>query len=121
MEKMIAFCGIICTNCPAFIATRENNDEKRREVAKAWSTPEYPLKPEDINCDGCLTSDGRIISFVKACDIRKCGMERKVENCAYCVDYACEKLMKSHERSPEAKETLEEIRRKLSKEALKRK
>jgi hypothetical protein len=35
MEKMVAFCGIVCTDCKAFIATQENNDVKRREVAEA--------------------------------------------------------------------------------------
>ncbi len=31
MEKMTAFCGIVCTDCEAFIATQENDDAKRRE------------------------------------------------------------------------------------------
>jgi len=115
MDKMIAFCGLNCTVCPAFIATKENSNEKRKETAKAWSTPEYTLKPEDINCDGCSTRSGRMISFVKACDIRNCGMERKVENCALCTDYPCEKLEKSHERSPEARNMLEDIRKQVNK------
>ncbi|MCK4356498.1 DUF3795 domain-containing protein [Candidatus Bipolaricaulota bacterium] len=25
MEKMIAYCGLICTNCPAYIATQKND------------------------------------------------------------------------------------------------
>jgi len=37
MEKMVAFCGLVCTDCKAFIATQENNDAKRREIAEAWS------------------------------------------------------------------------------------
>lgn len=113
MDKMIAFCGLTCTSCPAFIATREDNNEKRGEIAESWSTTEYELKPEDINCDGCLTINGQTISFVGACEIRKCGIERKVENCAHCADYACEKLTLSHDRSPEARETLEEIYQQL--------
>jgi len=115
MDKIIAFCGLTCTTCPAYIATQENNDEKRRKVAKAWSTPEYPLKPEDINCDGCLTKNARTISFVKACTIRQCGIERNVENCAHCTDYPCSKLTPSHQQSPEAKQTLDNIHKKLNK------
>jgi hypothetical protein len=37
MVKIVAFCGLICTDCGAFIATQENDDAKRREVAEAWS------------------------------------------------------------------------------------
>ena len=30
MEKMVAFCGITCTDCKAFIATQENDDAKEK-------------------------------------------------------------------------------------------
>jgi hypothetical protein len=116
MEKMVAFCGLVCTDCDAFIATQENNDVKRKEVAEAWSK-EFggEIKPEEINCDGCLTKEGRHINHWNVCEIRKCGMEKGVENCAYCNDYNCQKLTVFLENSPEAKETLEEIRQQLEK------
>ena len=116
MEKMVAFCGLICTDCKAFIATQENDDAKRREVAEAWSKAlGKEIKPEEINCEGCLTMDGRHISYCSICEIRKCGMEKEVENCAYCVDYSCEKLINFFEQVSEAKKTLEEIRQQLHK------
>jgi hypothetical protein len=116
MVKIVAFCGLICTDCGAFIATQENDDAKRREVAEAWSKAfGHEIKPEDINCDGCLTVDGRHINYCSICEIRKCGMERGVENCAHCVDYACEKLTKSFDETSEARKTLEEIRQQLYK------
>ncbi|KUK85723.1 MAG: Uncharacterized protein XE03_1923 [candidate division TA06 bacterium 34_109] len=31
MDKMIAFCGLICTECPAFIATQKNDDIERKK------------------------------------------------------------------------------------------
>lgn len=37
MEKMIAFCGLTCTECPAFIATQKDDDKERKKVAKVWS------------------------------------------------------------------------------------
>ncbi len=113
---MVAYCGIACTTCPAFIATKADDDGKRKEVAEAWSTAEYPLRPEDIDCDGCTTQNGRTISFVRDCTIRNCGRERKIENCAYCTEYACEKLAPCHERSPDAKTTLDNIRQELSRQ-----
>lgn len=104
MYMIVAFCGITCTNCKAFIATKENNDTKREEIAKEWK-----IKPEEVNCDGCINPNGRHINYWSTCEIRKCGAERKVENCAYCIDYTCEKLDKFHEHASKAKETLEEI------------
>ena len=32
MDKMIAYCGIVCTECPAFEATQKNDDAKRKKV-----------------------------------------------------------------------------------------
>ena len=108
----MAYCGLVCSDCGAFIATLENDDAKRRQVADAWSKMfGREFKPQDINCDGCLTRDGRHIDYCNICEIRKCGIERGVENCAYCVDYGCEKLSKFVENVPEAKKTLEEIRK----------
>jgi hypothetical protein len=113
MENMVAVCGITCADCGAFIATQENDDAKRKEVAEAWSKAfGHEIKPEDINCDGCLTVDGQHINHWSVCEIRRCGTEKEVENCAFCIDYKCEKLEKFLEQVPEAKKKLEEIRRK---------
>jgi aerobic-type carbon monoxide dehydrogenase small subunit (CoxS/CutS family) len=62
-----------------------------------------------------LAKEGRHINHWNVCEIRKCGMEKGVKNCAYCIDYSCQKLTAFLENSPEAKETLEEIREQLQK------
>ncbi len=55
MDKMIAFCGIVCTECPAFLATQKDDHNERMKVAELWSKEfKAEIKPEDINCDGCL-------------------------------------------------------------------
>jgi hypothetical protein len=41
----------------------------------------------------------------------KCGTEREVENCAFCSEYACEKLEKFYAHAPKAKKTLDGIRK----------
>lgn len=47
---MIAFCGLICSECGAFIATQNDNDIKRVEVARLWSQQYHvDVKPADIN------------------------------------------------------------------------
>lgn len=113
MEKMVAYCGIVCSECPAYIAHKENNDELRKKTAEEWSKAfQSEVKPEDVNCVGCLATDGVQIPYCATCELRRCGLDKKVENCAYCDEYICEKLGKWFERTPEAKERLEEIRKK---------
>ena len=114
MGKQIAYCGLVCTECPAYIATQNDDDEKREETAAQWSTKyNADIKPEDINCDGCLTTTGRVIGHGMVCEIRKCGQEKGIVNCAYCEEYVCEELGKYFEMAPEMKANLEEIRKGL--------
>ena len=117
MQEMIAYCGLVCTGCPAYIATQENSDTLRKQVVEKWSSDQYPLKIEDINCDGCLSVGKRLIKFCNACEVRACGTVKKVENCAHCGDYVCAKLEKlwGIVNSAEAKARLENIRKNLSK------
>jgi hypothetical protein len=113
MKKMIAFCGLVCSDCGAFIATQKNDKELRKKVAEEWTKAYHAdLKPEDINCDGCLSPTGKVFSYPQVCEIRACGKKQKVENCAYCSEYPCEKLNKFFELAPSARNTLEEIRKK---------
>ncbi len=114
MKKMIAFCGLFCGECPAFIATQKNDDEERRKVAEMWSKDfKVDLKPEEINCDGCVVDSENLFSHTKICEIRKCGKEKKVANCAYCDKYACDKLAGFFKMAPAAKTALDEIRKNL--------
>ena len=109
---MIAHCGIVCTECPAFEATQKDDNAKRKQVAEAWSKQyKMDIKPEDINCDGCKSQGKRVIGYSTICEIRKCGKEKQVENCAYCDEYACEKLTKFFAAAPHAKASLEKIRK----------
>jgi hypothetical protein len=114
MGKVIAYCGIVCSECGAFIATQNDDDAKRKETAEQWSKQfGHPMKPEDINCDGCLSESGRLVGHCNICEIRKCGQERGVVNCAYCGDYACDKLEKFFQMAPMFRATLDEIRKGL--------
>jgi len=118
MKEMIAFCGLACHDCPTYLATQANDDEKRNKIAKRWSQ-QYEklkdLKPEEINCDGCLAKNGVLFKSCSVCPIRKCGIERKVINCAYCEDYSCLKLEETFNIAPESKKKLDEIRKHITK------
>lgn len=111
MDEIIAFCGLSCHKCGAYLATKFNDNEKRKQVAGQWSK-EYNanIKPEDINCEGCLSRSENVFNHCKVCEIRKCGIEKNIINCSACNDYACEKLVKFFEFVPDAKKQLDNIR-----------
>ncbi len=107
MSKLIAFCGLSCTDCPAYLAGGRFSEEDRVKTAAEWSTDSFPLTATDIDCHGCIGADDQLVSFCRACDIRKCGVEKNVDICADCREYPCEKL----EKTPtEAKAMLAELR-----------
>ena len=112
MEKMISYCGLVCSDCGAYLATKNNDNTLRKKQAEEWSKQfGAPFKPEDINCYGC-TSDGKMtFNYCQVCEIRNCGKAKKVKNCAYCPDYTCEKLDKFFAQAPLAKANLEAIRK----------
>lgn len=111
MNQMIAYCGLVCTDCPAYVATQANDREALENVAAEWremfNAPE--ITAESILCDGCIV-DGRKSGYCAMCDIRPCAIERGVINCAHCDDYACEKLESFFIHAPEARDVLNKIR-----------
>jgi len=112
MGEMMGFCGLDCNECPALIATQKDDDDERRKVSKLWSKQfNATIKPEDVNCDGCLSETGRLFTHCKVCKVRKCGQEKGLKNCAYCDEYACEKLNKFFRVAPKARTNLEEARK----------
>ncbi len=114
MKKKIGYCGIICSDCPVLVATQKDDDKGRKQVAEMFTRQygkEYKL--QDINCNGCTSDSSCIFGYCNVCEIRKCGREKKVKNCAYCPEYSCEKLSKLFGEYSKAEETLDEIRREL--------
>ena len=104
MQKMIAFCGLNCTECPTCIATKNDDNEARvKTVAMYAEKFGFNLKPEEINCDGCHSKSGNLISYCRTCDIRKCGQKKGIDNCIACNEQPCQKLNDFHDLSPEAK------------------
>lgn len=114
-EKMIAYCGLVCSECPAYIATQSDDMEALGRVAAQWSKEfNATLAAADCICDGCLSDSERLIGHCSECKVRACAIGRGVINCAHCDDYArpggCEKITAFFTFAPDAKTTLEEIR-----------
>jgi len=112
----IAICGLECSSCPMFIATQKDDGAMRVRVAKEWSEryqakgldrPE--LKPKDINCDGCLSQNGELYLYCRDCEVRKCALEKGIQNCGECENYRCGKLIKLHQRTTSGKENCDRI------------
>ncbi len=108
---MMAYCGLDCDQCDAFIATRNNDDALRAKVAHEWATLyNAPIKPEHINCTGCRSDGVKTYYCEQLCKVRQCAMERKLEHCAACQDFICDKLNEILAFAPQLKKRLEELR-----------
>jgi hypothetical protein len=111
MEGMIAHCGLICTECPAYIATQADDRAALERVAAQWREEfEAPdITAERILCDGCLV-EGHKCAHCFECDMRACAMARNLANCGHCDDYACDMLEEFLAHVPEARATLDGVR-----------
>jgi hypothetical protein len=110
---VIAYCGIDCSKCGAYLATAANDDALRAKTSAEWSKAYgVEIAPETINCTGCKGAGVKFNYCENMCDIRKCASERSVDTCADCSDYACDKLKSFQEMAPEPKQTLEALRAK---------
>ena len=78
MASLIAFCGVSCDQCPAYVATQADDDQMLAEVLAEWraffQAPHLTL--EDIVCDGCRTEGGRLNGYCRQCAIRPCAVAR---------------------------------------------
>ncbi|MBN2133083.1 MAG: DUF3795 domain-containing protein [Sedimentisphaerales bacterium] len=110
--KTLGVCGLDCAACPAFIARKTDDQALREKTAAEWSQQfQVEFKPEDINCVGCLKVEGSHIGHCSECEIRTCGLGRKVDNCALCSDYPCETIAGFLAKVPPAKANLDEVQR----------
>ncbi len=114
MNEMIAYCGLVCTDCPAYLATQAGDRQALEKIAVQWRE-EYDapdLTVDSVICDGCLNG-GRKCGHCAECEIRACGVEKGILNCAHCDDYPCEGLVQFFGFVPETRETLDTVRQSL--------
>ena len=105
---MIAFCGLNCEKCDAFIATKNNDNVLREKTAKLWSElNQITILPEQINCEGCRVDGKKTVFCDKLCQIRQCAMKKGVETCGECPEMEqCPKVAMVHANNTEAKNNL---------------
>jgi hypothetical protein len=111
MSEIIGVCGLNCSECGAYIATRDNDDYTRVETARTWSELYgVDVSPSAIQCSGCTSEGGVHFQHCTVCEIRKCGLARGVATCAHCDDYACGKLEEFFQKAPDCRASLDKIR-----------
>ncbi len=111
MQRMVAYCGVVCTECDSYVATQKGDRKALEELArKAKANYGMDTTADGCMCDGCLPSKGRKISYCSTCEIRACALAKKIENCAHCTEYACEKLLAFFKMAKDARRVLDAIR-----------
>ena len=94
MTKFIAYCGLNCEKCEAYIATKNDDNDLRVKVAKEWSEMNHAdITPEMINCEGCRMDGVKFPYRDSMCEIRQCAMKKEYETCGSCQNVkSCEKV-----------------------------
>ena len=63
MKQLIAYCGLDCEKCDAYVATQNDDQALREKNAKLWSQMNgVEITSEMINCDGCAWTDEKRLS-----------------------------------------------------------
>ncbi|HOO59785.1 MAG TPA: DUF3795 domain-containing protein [Candidatus Mcinerneyibacteriales bacterium] len=110
--KMIAACGLLCHECPAFLSHRDKDKVLQEKTAREWSRMyETDLRPEDIRCTGCQTESEELFSHCLECSYRTCAHSKGLATCAECTDYPCEDLQSFFTFVPEAKTVLDSLKK----------
>ena len=89
-NRIVAPCGIVCTDCLAYLATQSDDMEKLQEIAEKWSTETQTYEANDLVCDGCFSD--RLHAFCVDCEARRCAIQKELSVCSICSMYPCEKL-----------------------------
>ena len=106
---MIAYCGLDCEKCDAFIATKNNDQALRVKTAKLLSElNNAPILPEHINCEGCRANGTKTLFCERLCGIRQCALTKGVGTCADCAEMVnCPTLAAVVSHNPDALKNLQ--------------
>lgn len=113
---MIAYCGLVCDTCPIRLAAIEQDVRKKEQIRIAIADDlreryGMNLRPDEVtDCDGCRSESGRLFPACATCNVRKCARDRCLESCAFCPEYACDKLRKIFDDEPGARARLDALR-----------
>ena len=112
MKDSLAYCGLDCQKCDAWIATMNDDDQLRNEVAAAWSRLNNVLiLPEMIYCDGCKEVGRKTIYCESICQVRQCAIDQGYHTCAECFQLEhCQKILPILSSSKAATENFKQLK-----------
>ena len=85
MNDNIAYCGLDCEKCDAYLATINNDDELRKRTAALWSELNgVTITPDQINCLGCRRDGVKTVYCQDLCKIRICAAKKGFATCGDC-------------------------------------
>ena len=91
MEQILSLCGMRCDLCMAYRPNLEKQPENQQILSDGWFKYfGFRIPPEDINCVGCFPDGNPTLD--SGCEVKTCVTDQKLENCAGCKDYICDKL-----------------------------
>jgi hypothetical protein len=108
MRDMIAFCGLDCEVCDAYIAKKNDDQALREKTARLWSELNHAtILPSQINCDGCRVEGVKTVFCATMCQIRRCAMRHRVSTCGDCAEMEnCPTVGALHANRPDARKNL---------------
>lgn len=108
IQKMIAYCGLDCEKCDAYIATIHHDDALREKTARLWAELNHaPITAEMIHCMGCRTDGAKTPYCESMCEIRQCALRKAVDTCGDCDEMSdCKKVNEILSHSEEARARL---------------
>lgn len=108
MRDMIAYCGLDCEKCDAYLATIHDDQALREKTAKLWAElNQAPILPEHINCEGCRADGRKTVYCESLCAIRQCAVKKGVTTCGDCPELeSCQTIGMILSNNPAALENL---------------
>ena len=108
MRDMIAYCGLDCEKCDAYIATINDDQALREKTAKLWAElNQAPILPEHINCEGCRADGRKTVYCESLCAIRQCAVKKGATTCGDCPELeSCQTVGMILSNNPAALENL---------------
>ena len=86
LSTLISYCGDVCSECPRYIATQNNDVHELENLARLWfrlGLRDRIVSAEEMKCTGCNKE-------------KECGYQ--INNCpnhtgnAHCSGFPCEKM-----------------------------
>ena len=107
MEKLVAYCGLDCAVCGAYLAHKNDDQALREKTAAEWTKAHnFNFTPEMINCSSCKGT-GVHIGHCSECPMRKCAIGKGVAHCGTCNEFeTCKTINDFMAQVPSVRENL---------------